>query len=403
MSKPTGDAVAALPPAPATREAEAAVIWITGFSGAGKTTVGRKVQALLQESGVRSVFLDGDDLRSIFGGKWGYERADRIELAHAYFRLCNTLAAQGVTVVISAVAMYREIYDWVRTNVDRSVQVYLNVPEQERRARDKATKNIYSSIGDTARLYDEPDAPDMAINNYDGVSPDTAARTVVDGFRSKVRRAADKGRTAHWNEYYTGAKLVDAPSSFAQLVGKRLPAPQRLIEVGCGNGRDAAYFARTGHSVTALDVSSGAIDRCRRDHSDLGIRFVNAGLPAISGEEDGTYDVVYSRFVLHAMPEQEEIATLHAAARLLKSGGQIFIECRSINDPLARKGEVISPTERIHGHYRRFIVLDDLQRRLADAGFTITDAQEVSNVAALGDDNPVVLRVRGGTPGVRPA
>ena len=55
------------------------VIWITGFSAAGKTTVGRRVAAELQALGLPTIFLDGDDLRSILGSSWGYERepADR--------------------------------------------------------------------------------------------------------------------------------------------------------------------------------------------------------------------------------------------------------------------------------------------------------------------------------------
>ena len=49
------------------------VVWITGYSGSGKTTVARKVEASLREQGVSTISLDGDDLRAIFSGKWGYE------------------------------------------------------------------------------------------------------------------------------------------------------------------------------------------------------------------------------------------------------------------------------------------------------------------------------------------
>ena len=47
------------------------VIWITGFSSSGKTTVGRKAELLLRKKSVNTIFLDGDDLRSIFAGRWG--------------------------------------------------------------------------------------------------------------------------------------------------------------------------------------------------------------------------------------------------------------------------------------------------------------------------------------------
>ncbi|WP_306534116.1 adenylyl-sulfate kinase [Geobacter sp.] len=372
---------------------EPAVLWITGFSSAGKTTVGRKVKLLLEEKGVNVVFLDGDDLRAIFGGKWGYERTDRIELAHAYFRLCNTLAAQGVTVIICAVAMYEEIYTWFRTNVDRSVQVYLKVPTEERVSRDKATKNIYQSMGDVSKLYDEPSSPDIVIENYGPTSPDNSARLIIEAYTVAIGRSvSDKGRTGHWNSYYKGAGLVFDPSDFAVSVSEHCQSVS-LLEIGCGNGRDAVYFAQLGNAVTALDPSTEAINLCRSRHGHKSLEFLNNNLPDICVSLQSNYDVIYTRFCLHAMTEKEEIENLKAAYRILKPKGRLFIECRSINDPLARKGEVISPTERIHGHYRRFIIIDELKKRLETTGFQIDYAVESDNLAVLGDDNPVVIRV----------
>lgn len=107
------------------------------------------------------------------------------------------------------------------------------------------------------------------------------------------------------------------------------------------------------------------------------------------------FDLVYCRFVLHAMPLAEEIAALGAAWRVLRPGGRIVIECRTINDPLARLGEVLSPTERIHGHYRRFIVPDELADRLKYAGFRVRSSIEGRGFARFGGEDPVVLRIVG--------
>ena len=84
---------------------------------------------------------------------------------------------------------------------------------------------------------------------------------------------------------------------------------------------------------------------------------------------------------------------LEAAHALLGQGGELHVECRSINDPMARKGEVISPTERIHGHYRRFLVMDELVARLADAGFVVESSLESNGLAVFGDEDPVVIRI----------
>ena len=377
-----------------------ALIWITGFSGSGKTTIGRRVRAALGEAGVNAVLLDGDDLRGIFARpdgneRFGYERADRVALAYAYFRLCNTLIAQGVTVVLAAVAMYEEVTRWVRENIDHALQVYLEVPEAELRLRDAATKRIYEKLGNLADLYDVPTTADLVIANSGITTPAAAAQLIVKAFAKSGRRSttlsSDKGRTRHWEHYYNHARLVDVPSDYARLTAAQLRDRSEIVEVGCGNGRDAGFFAEFGHSVLAIDPSRAAIEKCRRVHP--GIEFLEGTLPDVPAGRNGRFDAVYSRFSLHAMTESEELATLAAARRLLRPGGSLYIECRSINDPLARKGEVLSPTERIHGHYRRFIVRDELHARLESAGFLVADSVESADVAVLGDDNPVVIRV----------
>lgn len=91
---------------PGVRRRNGRVVWITGYSSAGKATVGRLVEAELRGRGHSTMILDGDDLRSIFSGRWGYSRTDRVELAKVYFRLCSHLASQRHVVVIAAVAMY---------------------------------------------------------------------------------------------------------------------------------------------------------------------------------------------------------------------------------------------------------------------------------------------------------
>lgn len=370
------------------------VLWISGFSAAGKTTVGRKVRHLLREEGVNAVFLDGDDLRSIFGGKWGYLRDERIELAHAYFRLCNALVAQGVTVIISAVAMYEEIFEWVKKNVDRSLIVYLKVPEVVRIERDKVTKKIYTSNVDFGELYDEPKNPDLIIENHGLTSPEVASKTIICAYYEAIKKScSDKGRKEHWDKYYESADLIYDPSTFAQSVAEKLSRPSDLLEIGCGNGRDSIFFSIMGHNVVALDPSSEAINICRKVHGKSSVRFEETTLPIYSKTISEKYDVIYSRFCLHAMTEIEEIENIISAFDVLKHNGLLFIECRSINDPLARKGEVISPTERIFGHYRRFIIIEELESRLVKYGFIVMSKEERDNLAVLGDENPVIIRI----------
>jgi adenylylsulfate kinase-like enzyme/SAM-dependent methyltransferase len=370
------------------------IIWITGYSGSGKTTVGRIVERELQQRQLRAIFLDGDDLRNIFAEKWGYVRSERIELARVYFRLCNYLASQGFIVILAAVAMYEEVRTWIRANSPNALEIYLDVPEEERIRRDRLTKNVYSRLGSLNKLYDEPQNPDLRIASFGDVSPDIAAQRVVEHFfLVGAKDTVNKGKRDHWEEFYRKGVGEKAPSLFAQHVAEHLRGDERLLEIGCGNGRDAAFFQEQGLHVVAIDASPAAIDVCLKLHGADGVRFAVGKLDDEGLELGPSFDVVYCRFVLHAMTEVEQARMLLAAHRMLRTEGSIYLECRSINDPLARQGEVISPTERIHGHYRRFIIYDELIQQLQATGFTIENAIESTGLAPYKDEDPVVIRV----------
>lgn len=368
------------------------VIWITGYSAAGKTTVGRSAMRLLVESGRNAIFLDGDQLRAIFAHKWGYSNEERIELACTYFRLCSHLSKQGAIVVISAVAMFDEARRWFHQNIEHGLEVYLRVPLAERLARDQRTKGVYKD-GAGMDGYTEPMDADLVIDNFGAMHADAAGALVVAAFDQHIERAqADYGRHDHWAGFYRKHAAVTAPSSFAQHCVGKLESSQRLLEIGCGNGRDATFFAASGFQVTAIDKSQAAID-AGLERNDLGIEYICCDVVDVAGRVSGTFGVVYSRFSLHAMTRVEEERAIAAAHDLLSPGGTFCIECRSINDPLARAGDVLSPDERIAGHYRRFIVLPELLQKLRQKGFEILEQVESNGLAVFGDEDPVVIRV----------
>jgi adenylylsulfate kinase-like enzyme/2-polyprenyl-3-methyl-5-hydroxy-6-metoxy-1,4-benzoquinol methylase len=368
------------------------VIWITGYSAAGKTTVGRSVMRRLLEGGRNAIFLDGDQLRAIFAHKWGYSNEERIELACTYFRLCSHLSKQGAIVVISAVAMFDEARRWFHQNIEHGLEVYLRVPLEERLARDRRTKGVYRD-GAGMDGYTEPTDADLVIDNFGNTDPEIAGERVVAAFDEHVERAqADYGRDNHWASFYRKHTAATAPSPFAQDCLARLKPAQRLLEIGCGNGRDATFFAANGFQVTALDKSQAAID-AGMEHNEHGIEYICCDVVDVADRVSGKFGVVYSRFSLHAMTRAEEERAIAAAHDLLSPGGTFCIECRSINDPLARAGDVLSPDERIAGHYRRFIVLADLLDKLKAQGFGIREHVESKGLAVFGDEDPVVIRV----------
>ena len=75
------------------------LIWITGYSGAGKTTVAEIVSRELKQEGFPVLLLDGDNLKSILGEKYGFDMESRRKLAYVYSRLCKRVCDNGINVV----------------------------------------------------------------------------------------------------------------------------------------------------------------------------------------------------------------------------------------------------------------------------------------------------------------
>jgi len=104
------------------------VFWITGLSGAGKTTVGRQLWARLRAAGRPVIFLDGDALRVAIAEDLGYSEGNRRRSAMRNARLCRLLAEQGTDVVCATISLFHEVQRWNRANIRGYREIYLRVP-----------------------------------------------------------------------------------------------------------------------------------------------------------------------------------------------------------------------------------------------------------------------------------
>jgi len=173
------------------------VIWITGLSASGKTTLAKDVARRLREQGVNVVLLDGDELREVFGAtlfsSQNHGREGRLALAFQYAHLCRILAQQGLTVVIATISLFREIHVWNRANLPGYFEVYLKVPIEELRRRDP--KGIYrrfdaGELADVAGLdlqVDEPEAADWVVE----FDPNRSIATIADELMNRVMERKD--------------------------------------------------------------------------------------------------------------------------------------------------------------------------------------------------------------------
>lgn len=117
------------------------VIWLTGLSGAGKTTIGKELHALLKAT-KNAVFIDGDDVRAIVGDSLGYDIESRKLNAWRISRFCRYLESQDINVVCSTVSMFEEIQQWNRENFKKYFEILIDVPMEELIERDQ--KGLYT-------------------------------------------------------------------------------------------------------------------------------------------------------------------------------------------------------------------------------------------------------------------
>lgn len=160
------------------RQIEPVVVWLTGLSGAGKTTLAMRLKDSMTAKGLRVEFLDGDSLRTIFP-KTGFSRDERDNHIRRVGHLASTLERNGVSVVVALVSPYASSRSFVRGQCRNFIEVYVATPLETCEARD--TKGLYAAAR-AGRIvnftglddpYEPPTAPELSVC-ADGESLETA-------------------------------------------------------------------------------------------------------------------------------------------------------------------------------------------------------------------------------------
>lgn len=117
-------------------------LWLTGLSGAGKTTITQALEKKLREGGYGIEVLDGDVVRTNLTKGLGFSKEDRDENIRRIGFVANLLTRHGVIVLVSAISPYREIREEVRGKIGNFVEVFVNAPLAVCEGRD--VKGLYA-------------------------------------------------------------------------------------------------------------------------------------------------------------------------------------------------------------------------------------------------------------------
>lgn len=147
------------------------LIWITGLSGSGKTTIGKKVFKNIKEKHPNTVFLDGDAFREIVGNDLGHNPKDRLENAKRIHRMCKFLISQNINVICATMSLYKEIHELNRKEIKNYFEVFIECDISELIKRDQkglyteAIKGKREDVVGVNLPYDKPQNCDLVINN----------------------------------------------------------------------------------------------------------------------------------------------------------------------------------------------------------------------------------------------
>jgi adenylylsulfate kinase len=145
-------------------------VWLTGLSGAGKSTIAHRLEQALVTRGKPVEILDGDVVRTHLSKGLGFSREDRDTNILRIAFVSSLLTRHGVAVISAAISPYAETRAQARAQIGEFVEVYVRCPIEELTKRDvkglyaKALRGELANFTGVSDPYEAPENPDVTVH-----------------------------------------------------------------------------------------------------------------------------------------------------------------------------------------------------------------------------------------------
>ncbi|HHN66284.1 MAG TPA: adenylyl-sulfate kinase [Nitrospirae bacterium] len=163
------------------------LLWFTGLSASGKSTIAHKVERNLFERGVRAYVFDGDNIRHGINSDLGFSREDRRENLRRIAEISKLFVDAGIIVLAAFISPFREDRQYIRSRFegDNFFEIYVKCSIEECERRDpkgqykKARAGIIKNYTGVSSPYEEPESPDLVLDT-EQITIDEAVEKVID-------------------------------------------------------------------------------------------------------------------------------------------------------------------------------------------------------------------------------
>lgn len=165
------------------------VIWFTGLSGSGKSTVAVEVERILNEKNIAAYLLDGDNIRHGINGDLGFTDADRNENIRRIAEIAALFQDAGIISLVAFISPFAKMREFAKEKAgkDNFIEVYVNTDLETCRARDP--KGLYGKQIDhftgITSPYEAPENPDVVLDTKNA-TPEECAQKVVEKILEKL-------------------------------------------------------------------------------------------------------------------------------------------------------------------------------------------------------------------------